>query len=453
MKDKSYDVRYLDILHEILAGKNTATKLSKALSLPYSTISDRLGKMVKEEFIYKDVAFNTRPYRLTKKGKNAITDFLSTLTAQNHGKSRIRAHKVCWYFDIVRAPYDLRKQLGKNSFSVSIHNTWPKYSRKLYEDAQIVFNPNKVYVYTEEFYLDSPMEYYEKAMTRLEEIRKDLQDRFTGLVLGSPDKKMVTESNHLARVHGPLAMKFYKDSIKKGEKIAYHGKNLHVDFSDGPPEEETVDKRKAPAHLDELGQFFDDFLDDPMPWKEVHAVRERNDQVVHDVQELQVRSNEVKARTKKTDSQLKYLKKSVSDGKTRTAKLESELVNLQGLAAEQTKLSIETNKTAINIKEDLHAMHGVVQELSNLGIQTNQQMMVMNETMGVFQTAMAEHLGLISALKDVAVTTKEGMDNQAAVLATALQQIAEAQKPWYKKAWEKLKQFKGGRLAENGRKL
>lgn len=356
IEDQVQDVVYQDLLRLVLRGKDTSTKIQPILKLSRSTISRRLQWLEKHSYLSSDRAFNSKPFRLTKKGRESMSRFLNNqkLIHQSKTQNPLSAHKVTWYFDITKAPYDLRDLLHKNSFMPSTHNTWSKFRRKLYQDAVIVFNPKKVYVYLDEFCIDSPMEYYALAHKKLMAIQQDLENRFPGLVLGKPDRVMVVESNHLVKEYGPLAMKFYEESIKKGEKIVYHGKKLNVDFSKGSPEEETVDKHTAPADLQDLGFFFDRWLESPIYPKELHHMKA-------DINISKQELNEIK----------------------------------------------ETSKQDLNqIKDNL-----IIQGSSITRMAEN------NDT---FAKAMSEHLILVKSLQEVAFSTKDGMQNMGSEIASQL---------------------------------
>jgi DNA-binding HxlR family transcriptional regulator len=460
MRGETIEERYMDILLLILRGKNTSSKISKSLKIPRKTVSNRLTALYKKGYIEKNLVFNSRPYMLTSKGKEGTAIFLSTLKGRSQKDFRqLQAHKVSWSLNITKKPHELNDLLYKNSFTVSRHKNWHKF-RKEYEDYKIVFNPNMVYIYFNAFYINDPMEYYDIAIDKVRKIKKELEERFPGLVLGTPDLEMAAESQHIARKHGPLAMKFMEESIKNGKSIVYHGSHLNVDFSEGPPEEETVDKKTAPIDMLSLGNFFNDWIKKPIPVSELHATKDKVEQTAklqvslesdykEDISNINASINSTDNKVKDLDtgikSEFENLKQQILDiskaQQESQDKLSSSILQVSKAQQEsQARLNnsiIETSKTYYESQDKLNkliyetskAQQEAQASLSNSIIETSRaqleaqeentkvqnqiqdNLIRLNNSQEIFATAMHEHVALIKTLQVLAQKNKEGLEN------------------------------------------
>lgn len=424
----SEDLRneYLDLLSLILRGTNTSAKMAVKLKIPRKTVSNRLSILYQKGYVDKEIVFNSRPYSLTSKGQNAMAAWLSTLSGRYQDKpTRLHAHKVTWYMDISKKPWELHDLLLKHAFVAKPIKGWHKYVKEA-KGLKIVFNPNTVYVYMDVFYLENPMEYYDRAIDIMEGVKVDLESRFPGLVLGSPNKQMVVESNHIVRQYGPLAMKFYEESIKAGRPVVFHGKRLNVDFSQGPPEEETVAAATAPADMLALGDFFDRWLAVPFMPEDVHRIGS-------DVHETQAVVQQTRVVVHETMASVQEVRGSV-----------------QSVQADLGPLKEEVS----GVRKDLGELSGTIlpwaEDMSAL-------MTAQVKNMDTFSTAMHEHVVLVKALQGV---TQQQGESLAAFMGAQAQQsraareqadaviasvgslaaaVTEMATPWYVKAWRGIK--------------
>lgn len=469
-KKNGENLAELDILFAILENKTSPTSIAKRLNIPRKTIYNRLKKLLDKKYIKKDRYFNTSHYKITPKGKEILNSFTAEQDMTRKGLT-ITAHKVVWYFDISKKPKDIEDQLRHRSFSPSMHNTWAKYSKQEYEDAKIIFNPQKVYVYLDEFFLKSPMEYYEKAISRMNDIKDDLENKFPGLVLGTPERKMVVQSNHVVRKNGPLAQKFLQESIKKGEKVVYHGKNLDIDFSQGEAEEETKDSKSAPAHLEDLGKFFDDWLENPILLDEIHEAKDNANHVEELKSQLDTTKSTADLNAKKIEV-IPNLKREVTSNKKKLQDNKKQFTELRTDMSQMQHTIEKTNKKLSGQSETMEQMAETLRETTRAVNAMGGSIQSMADNNEKFAKAMEEHLTLVKSLQEVAFRTREGMeyltDNLGVQLGRELgqqinegfsklgEQLASKQEesnkqmlellkemntPWYEKLGKKIKSF------------
>jgi DNA-binding Lrp family transcriptional regulator len=372
-KHEEIKTEYMDLLILILRGCNTSTKIAKKLKIKRTTAANRLRVLEQRHYISKSIIYNSRPFELTSKGKNLTAFFFITLKGNSRMlKGRLKAHKITWVMDITKKPYEMDDLLKKKAFVSSKHNTWYKYTKK-YEDMKIVFNPNKVFIYIDGFYIDNPLEYYDIAVEKVRKAKNYVEGVFKGLTLGDPLKQMVVASNHIVKEYGPLARKFYEESIKSGSPIIYHGSHLNVDFSDGPPEEETVDPITAPMDMHNLGEFFNDWLQDPIQVKELHNSKKG----------LETIKKEVFAKLEKGDQDFNQIITKLNTSHSQLIKLKDNQADIIAIANK----SVQGNE---ELKGYL-AKFFLSQE--------------------VFSTAMHEHVALIKTLQILAEKNKEGLES------------------------------------------
>ena len=370
----------LDILLEVASGRTNATAISEHISLPLSTIQDRLRNLEKEGFLTSIKAFNKRIYQLTSIGNKATTE---CRTPSKEGAGRIKklfAHKVAWSMKIAREPDWLKDELRKNGFIASMHRNWLSLNRE-FDDHTISFHKNRVFVYFTEFALDKGvLEYYPKSDEKMSKVKEYLERQFKGLVLTDPRQhaKFRIHDQHIVERFGEVAMKFAKVREETGSKVIYHGKNFNVDFSKGFPEQEFVNKTGAVADALNYAEFIDGFCEAPFQAKDIKEQASKIESVKEDLMGVQ--------------DGIKAILQENNDFKL--------------VLREVTKLQVEQSNS-------------LMQQGKLQAEQTN--------TMNVFARAMEEHLVLVKELQNVTKTLGEGLN--------------ELRKPWIIRVFEGLKKI------------
>jgi predicted transcriptional regulator len=277
-EEKKIRMEHLEILKLIRDGDNTCATVSKRLKISYSTISDRIRFLLNHGFINKGKRSRTRHYRLTSKGKKQITDFCTHLQGASKNKittpKRLRAHHVVVFFHISKAPDGMISQLRQNKFMTTDHSTWKGYQKREH-DCLIIFNPKKVFLHMDAFYVDSPDQYHAEVMKRAMEVKDRLEKKYQGLVLGDPHRTAIIHKTHVARELGPLATHFKKAAIQTGIKQEYRGDRLVIDSSSGEYEEETVHPVHAPEDMEKLGEFFQGVLKKDLTAGDLGEIKEQ----------------------------------------------------------------------------------------------------------------------------------------------------------------------------------
>lgn len=439
MSTDSFTTTHLDILSYVKSGINNVTAISEKLSISRSTIKRRVDDLLDHKLVEKNIAGNTRVYTLTQQGTIFLKQGLSKKPTDGEV---LKAHKVQWSVDIMRKPWKLHDQLEKNSFTVSEHNTWQKYTTKDFaEGVTIVFNPNKVHFYIHEFFLDSPMEYYPVAQEKLLRVCNDLQDKFPGLKLGEPKRLFTVHSQHVVKQGGPVAQKFEEEAIRTGVPKVYHGKRFTVDHSQGDWEEETVDPKTAPADMHDLGYFFDEWLENPFFPKDFHTKQrtaERNEQSVAKAQ------SDIQDLHKSSVSAHKRISSLETRSKRRTEKLLSTVAELQQ-GQDAFAERYENDQEALS-----KVMEGVLRSHMNMELKSAERHGMTMEQLETFGVAMREHVTLVKALQAsaAAVTHKadqntknfelqsEAIDKQSEMIGQLIDVVKELKKPWYRKVFE-----------------
>jgi predicted transcriptional regulator len=419
MKKKHEEIRteYMDLLILILRGCNTSTKIAKKLKINRTTAANRLRVLEQKNFISKNIIYNSRPFELTSKGQNLTTFFMNTLKGNSElPKGRLKAHKITWVMDITKKPCEILDLLKKKAFVPSKHNTWYKYTKR-HEDIKIVFNPNKVFIYIDGFYINNPLEYYDTAVEKVRKAKKYLEEQFKGLTLGDPLKQMVAASNHIVKQYGPLAMKFYEASIKAGKPIVYHGKKLNVDFSDGPPEEETVDPVTAPMDMHNLGEFFENWLEDPIQISELHATKDNLDKV----------KSEIKTKLEKGDNDFKQIISRLQGSYKKIEKVQNNQKEIFDVASNSFKINEELKDKLLNSENNQKEILQVAIRAVQGNDELKGYLAKFFLSQEVFSTAMHEHVALIKTLQVLAQKNKEGLENglkdMTTIMTTGLQHI------------------------------
>jgi DNA-binding MarR family transcriptional regulator len=454
MTPKPLSTQDFDMLILVRNGKKFLGQISTEMGMPITTVKDRLDKLVQKGYLVKEIAFNKRPYSLTEVGTEAVTVFLCTLRGRKEkGSSTLRAHKVVWYMDIVKSPPTLKEDLTGNAFSVSpVNKNWSRYI-KHEEDYKVVFNPRKVYVYIDEFFIDTPLEYYPRAMEKVEAVKKKLEAQFPGIELGTPAKKMVVASNHIVKKFGPLAMKFWEESVKQGEPIVYHGDRLQIDYSDGDPEEETVDRRTAPADMEFLGQWFNQLIEKPIEVSELHRTTMAASEAKHGLDGLKAQLDE---QARHGDEQVRVLGEQARQAHEQVT---SQVQVLSGQVQAGNGLLESAAKTILLHGEELRSQGIILGRNVEMQGQNNEMLhkLVMNHE--DFAIAMREHVVLVKGLQEGAIAMRHGIDEVVLMVTQALAvqqklhndsqqqttdlilkfmgEVLEAQKPWYQKWWER----------------
>ena len=429
MSVSSLSNHHLDIVRLISKEVNTATKISKALKISRSTIQRRLEELEEHKFVGKIIAGNTRPFILTTAGVEVLN---LNLESSNVNGEVLKAHKVHWSAVITRKPWSLHDDLLKQSFVVSKNNRWSQYKKEDAEEGVVIlFNPNKVHFFIHEFFINSPFEYYEKAVTKLRRISAKLCDMFPGLVLGEPKKVFSVHSQHIVKQGGPLSSRFALEAHKTGVAQVFHGKNLNVDHSKGIWEEETVDNRLAPAHMVDLGQFFDDWLEKPFFVSEFHDLKDEAGKLREEsAKEIKGVSDKVEV----FDLELKNFKHEALSLTVENKKEVGVVVSrVDGIQEEVVSLKDDLNSNfralsqgQLVLQEGLQGLAGSLNALGESHARTA-------KSMDTFAFAMHEHVTLIKALQENAKAQGDAIRSQEKVMLELVDLFKEASRPWYVK--------------------
>jgi predicted transcriptional regulator len=386
MGGKRLKVGMLDILLEVASGRINATAISEHINLPQSTIQDRLRNLEKEGFLTSYKAFNKRCYELSSTGNRAITEFRDPSKEDARKLGKVFAHKVAWSMKIAREPAWLREELEKTGFIAGMHRNWLSLNRE-FDDHTISFHKNRVFVYFTEFSLDKgPIDYYPVASEKMAKIKSFLENQFKGLVLTDPRQhaKYRIHDQHIVEKYGDVALRFAKVRQETGQKVVYHGKNFHVDFSRGPPEQEFVNKTGAVADALAYAEFVDGFCEAPFRAKDIKEQSSKIESINEEVLGVQDGIKAILQEGKSTKESLKDL----TDSFIKTSNSQSEY-----------------NRSLTALQEQ----------------QTG--------SMAIFAKAMDEHVALVKELQEVTKQLGEGFK--------ALQN----KKPWIIRVWEGLKKM------------
>ena len=443
---------HMDILCLISEYVNTIQLISDRLKLPRTTVKRRLDELLEHHYIARVPDGKTHIYLITSTGNSAKTIFSST--PENARKligEVLKAHKVQWSAVIVEKPWELASDLEKHSFTVSSHKNWDKWTYyDIDNDLTIVFNPNKVHVFLHEFFIDSPMEYYDRAKEACIKVCMDLQEKFPGLKLGTPKKVFTVHSQHIVKQGGPLAKAFEHHAEVTGVSQVYHGKNLDIDHSDGPWEEETKDPKVAPAHMEDLGHFFDVWLDKPFFPQEIHDMK----QDVSDVEQKQVTSEQaISNLEQKHTSMEQSMNNKVDELSHQMSASESSIKHEMTLQHSTLRKDMELlGKGLVKLSEGQMVL-SKGQEILQAGHTTlgnsidklYESHEAQNNAMSTFAVAMDEHVALIKILqktsKSNADNFNKGLDMLYKSHLEMLDMIKELKKPWYLKFSESMKQL------------
>lgn len=448
-----------EILLLIHSGLNITDKIAKSLNLTPTTCRRRISELETNGYLTKVVAAQSKVLTLSSKGNQATT-IISGVSEKSRGllSKNLRVHNCRWSSAIERMPWKFHDDLVKNSFTVSQTKNWAQYINKDFgHDMTIVFNPKKVHFWVDEFFIDDPMDYYVVTERRLKLVVDELQKRFPGLVIGSPQKWFTVHSQHLAKMGGPLAKKFEAHAKATGVAEVYHGKNLDVDHSHGVWEEETKDNRLAPLHMEQLGFFFDSLLDpknyfNPADFKrlsaDVRVVRvEQNEQENAFSVGLSAVQDDIKVVRSDLWASSEAHSVAIKDVRGDT----DALARSMNVMADAVMRSAVDQAKAIGSLSDAHSILSQGQAVLGNSLESlGDGQARITEILNVFGVAMHEHVTLVTELQTVTrgfekawqaslsqqQKFNEGQNDFNVALVGA---IGELSKPWYVKFVEYVK--------------
>jgi DNA-binding MarR family transcriptional regulator len=402
--------------------------IAKKLKTPRSTLKKDLDELLDMGFLKKIIAGNARVYELTNIGNEAMTELLAMTRSEKKGLQGFRVHNVRWSSVIERQPWKLNDALKENNFTVSNMNNWAQYTwNNKEEGVTIVFTPQKVHFFIEELWTDSPMDYYPIAQKKLLRIARGLEEKFSGLKLGSPERVFMIHKQHVANV-GPLSQLADAYEMQTGHQVTYHGDRVHLDKSKGYYEEETVDKQQAPMDMENLVDFFNEWTKAPFWPKEVAILQASNEDLK---QNLALDKKEITQKIADLGVSTTKQHNHIIDGMGMLSKQHEVLSrNDQVLSSGLQKLS----DSQITMNEHIKGLSGVVGDVA--------------ESINVFGVAMHEHVALVKQLQQVSSDFKNAwgasvaeqndfnakmmalIDNNNTRLTKAVLELAT---PWYVK--------------------
>lgn len=278
------DVKILLLIQQ---EKNTNKLISKNAKFPKSTISRHTNRLKKLRLIKSIREFNITRFSLTEKGKHTCS-VVNTLVSEKKAKQLpIRSHGIKWISEITRKPANFEELLKGGNFSPSGMRGWTKYRKKV-QGCTIVINPRVVEFFVHEYFSENQDEFRndDNALSLIYEYKINLMEEFHGLVLGRPQKVAQLKTQEHARQFDPLAMEFWKTSQALKYSVVFHGRNIDIDFSKGIPELEGKNKHLAPEQLIDLGNFYDDWVENPISVNELHKSKQITENVENKLNKL-----------------------------------------------------------------------------------------------------------------------------------------------------------------------
>jgi len=208
--------------------------------------------------------FNVKKFSLTKQGVDVCCQFLAISEATSVKQLPLRNHDLRWSAKIIRKPKNIEKQLKEENWVESTPRNWKQYTFKE-KEITILFNPNTLQFLPRDFYSSSVGEARHYQLKIIRNTISYLEDKYKGLKIGEPECVLAKlKKQSIARLYDPLSLEFYQTSTKQGQKITYFGENIDIDFSKGIPETEFKHKAKAPEHLLESANLFDNWFKNPI---------------------------------------------------------------------------------------------------------------------------------------------------------------------------------------------
>ncbi|MFH1256979.1 MAG: helix-turn-helix domain-containing protein [Candidatus Diapherotrites archaeon] len=249
-KSRTAPIRRADlrVLFTIRKGINSVTMISKEIGRGKSSVSERLGKLVKQELVKKKDSL----FYLTTPGKMAC----SALAGLPCNKPIVfRLHKYTSSAPFLRKSAELEAQLASDKrFSRNYCFDRAKFNAK-YDSVTVQFHPNSVSFVLPPVYSPDLIIAEAYAVRLLNAVIDLLEQDFPGTKIGVPKVTSHLDDNHIAVVNHPLSIEFAKFRENFGETYCFKGDKIEVDFSDGSVELECVDKLNAKEDCYKLARF------------------------------------------------------------------------------------------------------------------------------------------------------------------------------------------------------
>lgn len=268
----------INILFCIAMGTNTNKQLHAKLKkrrgkrVPKSTISDHTRKLNELGLIKTQKLFNLREFFLTDQGKLTISEIMARGQGLSLGLP-VRGHAFGFICEIKREPKDLRDRLKKENWVAYYPKNRVAYKQR-WMGCMVIFNPHSVQFMPPEIYAPSQDGAFDQAWRLVQKVKEFLEnEEFEGLVLGSPQQVARVTGQHYARPFDPLAVEYYKNSLKTGVRSTYRSDRFGIDLSLGLPEAETLHKVHSKDDLAKITEFYERLIRSELTFDDLEMIR------------------------------------------------------------------------------------------------------------------------------------------------------------------------------------
>ena len=249
-------------------------KKRKGKRVPKSTISDHTAKLKKLGLITAQILYNLREFYLTNRGKLTISEIMARGEGLNLGLP-VRGHAFGFICRIVRAPKDLWDRVVEGNWVAFYPKNRVVFkSKPKIMGCMVIFNPRSVQFMPPEVYGPSAESAFEQALRLVLKVKDFLENEdFPGLVLGTPEQIAKVTGQHYARPFDPLAVEYYKNSLKTGARTTYRSDRLGIDLSIGVPEGETVHRVFAKDDLAKITDFYERLIRSEVTFDDLEGIK------------------------------------------------------------------------------------------------------------------------------------------------------------------------------------
>jgi len=235
----------------LVKDKFNVSSIAKKLKKAVSTVSEHIKNLIFYEFIEPEIVSNIKTFKLTKKGDDAISRFL-TLSEKGFPEIINRSHNIKLKSEIRRFP----KSWGDGWKPKPIKN-WVEYS-KWFDCVRVVRTTRSILFQLPIIYYKSSDEALLESGRIVDNVIKSLEKEYPGLKIGNPKKVSNISSQSHSIINDPFSI-FMADN-----KLTYKDDRIKIDHSNGIPEKEFIHKKYASEDWNnEVKRLNDTIRNDP----------------------------------------------------------------------------------------------------------------------------------------------------------------------------------------------
>lgn len=231
--------------------------IAKQLNIKNYTALKRLQRLQEKGIVQKQIKTSITIYELTTLGRDICGQI--SIACKTQQKTIIRVHNLRFKSTITRQPVELIEKLKESNWFEVDHNSWRGYRKNIY-DCLIEFTPRNIIFHIDQIVSSDAYTAHGKAITIVMRAKEYLENKYPGLVLGTPEKVATISRQHIASLYDPYAIK------AKQNHFSGSTDRVEVDASKDTPELETIHPIHAVNDMQEILNFYDDIAKKGSPF-------------------------------------------------------------------------------------------------------------------------------------------------------------------------------------------